>query len=288
MPFVIVTMVVDFHYSFEMRALVLYPVLTVTLFVFRYLYSRQTSKLLSHLADIKLAKHVPRVGESMWFFTYYVSMFTFATCLVWGEPWFLDRMHMWDTFPSLIPMPITVYLCLQLAYYSSGVAWLFIETRKSHSDFWLMFVHHIACHVLLVFSLYFKYDKFALVSVWLHDMADMFLEGSKVLHYCRFHRAKIVSFGVLVPLWFIPRCIIFPYKIIWVSVYAPHPDPAPYLGFMRYFLVALWILDSAWFYMIARLAVLAVVGKKSSDIRSDDDEGDPTSQKYKEAAAKEH
>jgi len=73
-----------------------------------------------------------------------------------------------------------------------------------------MFCHHVATITLFGIALHFRYYRGAIFSIFLHDCADIFLEGSKTLHYCGVDGVAQYSFAVLVPTWLIPRCIIWP------------------------------------------------------------------------------
>jgi len=107
-----------------------------------------------------------------------------------------------------------------------------------------MFLHHIAACVLIGGGYYYQYDKLICVSLFFHDCADILLEGAKVLNYTGFTQLRYIPFTLLVPVWGIPRLVLFAYHIMSQSfhVWLHQSEQYPMMGMFLAFQCAIYVM----------------------------------------------
>lgn len=111
--------------------------------------------------------------------------------------------------------------------------------------------------------------------VFVHDIADVLLEGVKALNYAKYERFGTVVFILFAIVWIITRLGVFARIVLcgifdFVTLFPPYP--------LYYALVVLTslllVLHVVWTYMIFKVAFRMIVANKMDDVRSssEDDE----------------
>nr|GEX33307.1 LAG1 longevity assurance homolog 2 [Tanacetum cinerariifolium] len=130
---------------------------------------------------------ISKITESMWKFTYYVTLEFCVLSVTYREPWFTDITAYFSDFKNqeLKFSLELVYMC-QCGFYIYSIAALLLwETRRK--DFSVMMSHHIVTVFLIGYSYITRFFRLGSVILAIHDASDVFLEGAKLLKYSVFH-----------------------------------------------------------------------------------------------------
>jgi len=102
-------------------------------------------------------------------------------------------------------------------------------------------------------------------SLFLHDKGDVFLEFGKLFLYLK-KKIYNVCYFLLLPSWFLLRCISFPLTILNCTYHHFFQD---FIGKLMFFQEAvIWVMGCIWFLMILKILSKAIKGKIEKDIRS--------------------
>jgi hypothetical protein len=196
--------------------------------------------------------------------------------------WVVDTDNHWNGWPyHQISKAALFYYHIELGSYIHQL----IFSEVHHSDFLEMTAHHIITILLIVTSYITNFWRVGTSILLLHDMADVILEGAKVLNYTsrapgrKWIKDYLVDpgFGLFTVTFFITRLYLYPRYIIcsvlghgyalygceWGGCYV-------FVGL----LLSLQGLHIFWFYLIMRMVYrLCTIGIEG-DVRSEDDEGD--------------
>lgn len=123
---------------------------------------------------------------------------------------------------------------------------------------------------------YYSYTRVGLVVFALHDPADVFLNGAKVLKYFGFNKLCDATFVLFTAVWVATRMTLLPivvnvcFQMQKVRCAAQYMLPGDF--FEPVFLYILQVLHCYWTVLILRMAWRFVVVKGvEKDIRSDDE-----------------
>ncbi|VDM22263.1 unnamed protein product [Hydatigera taeniaeformis] len=98
------------------------------------------------------------------------------------EPFLYDTSEFFRAYPHhKMSRCIFWYYMVELAYYVSGLIWVFLEVKRK--DFIVMLTHHVVTVALIAFSYLTNYFRIGSVIMLLHDSADFWLEVG--LHSCK-------------------------------------------------------------------------------------------------------
>ncbi|XP_077386964.1 ceramide synthase 5 isoform X2 [Festucalex cinctus] len=209
--------------------------------------------------------------ESMWRLTFYLCIFTYGFQFLWQTPWMWDTRHCWYGYPYQVLTPaIYRYYMLELAFYLSLMFSQFIDVKRK--DFLAMFVHHLATVSLISFSYANNMVRVGTLVMCLHDASDFLLEAGKMANYAKYQPLCDLFFGLFSLTFIVTRLVVFP---IWVlnstmfeSWHIVGPFPSWWL--FNLLLAVLQLLHVIWSYLIASIAIKAVLrGKVGKDVRSD-------------------
>uniref|UniRef100_A0A8B9RPG9 Ceramide synthase 5 n=1 Tax=Accipiter nisus TaxID=211598 RepID=A0A8B9RPG9_9AVES len=193
--------------------------------------------------------------ESMWRFTFYLSIFFYGIRFLWTAPWFWDTRQCWYNYPF---QPLTsrlyYYYILELAFYWSLMFSQFTDIKRK--DFLIMFVHHLATIGLITFSYMNNMVRVGTLVLCLHDASDFLLEVSFLSNLSQpICNVFWISFRILNTTLFESWELIGPYPSWWL---------------FNGLLITLQMLHIIWSYLIIRTAYKALMrGKVSKDDRSD-------------------
>ncbi|XP_015926266.1 ceramide synthase 6 [Parasteatoda tepidariorum] len=213
--------------------------------------------------------------ESAWRFTFYLGAFSYGLYALWDKPWLLDTNFCWYDYPHhSMTNDIWWYYMLELGFYWSLTFSQFLDTKRK--DFMQMFVHHIVTILLLTFSWTSNLFRVGSLVLVIHDFADVPLEAAKMAKYVENQRVADASFAVFTVAWIISRLGLYPYRIIYSTMYQAllivPMFPAYYV--FNTLLCALQVLHIVWTWMIVKIALRAVSATNPGvkDLRSDSEE----------------
>ncbi|EMP31207.1 LAG1 longevity assurance like protein 5 [Chelonia mydas] len=192
--------------------------------------------------------------ESMWRFTFYLSIFSYGLKFIW----------------SPLTSSLFCYYIMELAFYWSLMFSQFTDIKRK--DFLIMFVHHLATIGLITFSYMNNMLRVGTLVLCLHDASDFLLEAAKLANYAKYQRlcdATFILFGVV---FIVTRLGIYPFWILNTTLFESWELIGPYPSWWLFngLLVTLQVLHIIWSCLIIRIAYKALLrGKVSKDDRSD-------------------
>ncbi|KAK2706250.1 ceramide synthase 6-like isoform X2 [Artemia franciscana] len=208
--------------------------------------------------------------ETAWRMLFYTVAFVYGLYSLWDKPWFSNIQHCWIGYPfeHTLTDDIWCYYMLELSFYWALTLQHFQNVRRK--DFWEMLVHHLATICLLVFSLVVNFTRVGTLVLVIHDVADIFLEGAKLMRYIRYTKACDIFFAIFTLIWIVSRLGYFPFWIIRSSLFEAYTFipffPAYYI--FNGLLCTLLLLHVIWTYYILRILWKVFNGSETSDSRS--------------------
>lgn len=249
------------------------------------------------VTPIKLAKY----GESLWFFVYYLTVFSSGIIYLWDKEWLWDPRKYWHVDPLQVPeFPVglqVIYITQTAFYIGASIVILFLSNaRANHKDKLIMMGHHFVTITLLGISYGFGQHRIGSVVLILHDVSDIFLEGAKLFRYGGFEGVTNAGFGIFALVFFVSRLIVFPLRILYAIIMYYPPGVVYTIAqcnlpiakctepvFFTISIPSFWLallgtlqcLHIYWFYLIFRMVIKAIAERHvEKDIRSDDEEDD--------------
>ncbi|CAG9801932.1 unnamed protein product [Chironomus riparius] len=219
-----------------------------------------------------------KFGENSWHFSFYTLNFIFGLSILWNSSWLWNFIDIFRDFPRhSLDNGLWWYYNITLAFYTSQSVFHFFETRRK--DFWQMFIHHILTITLLIVSWTVNAVRSGSLIVFVHDIADVLLEGGKSLNCTKYNKFASILFAAFIPVWIITRLGIFS-RIVYSGIFE-FPTVFPIyplyyvLAIMNVFLLTMHIV---WTYMIFQIAIKLIRHNKFEDVRSsteDESDSDP-------------
>eukprot|EP00286_Rhodomonas_abbreviata_P019320 CAMPEP_0181294894 /NCGR_PEP_ID=MMETSP1101-20121128/3850_1 /TAXON_ID=46948 /ORGANISM="Rhodomonas abbreviata, Strain Caron Lab Isolate" /LENGTH=307 /DNA_ID=CAMNT_0023399595 /DNA_START=315 /DNA_END=1238 /DNA_ORIENTATION=+ len=232
-----------------------------TLDVKKYLWTRRRNSVTSG----KIIKYV----EALWRFIFYTTFCVlgyYALFVPDMAVWLSDSWLNWTNWP-LHPLTASMafYYQVELGCYIHQLLW----TEVSRSD---------ALEMILT-----NYTRVGTTILLLHDLADIVLEGAKVLNYIANAKGNKwlkltvdILFGVFAVTFFVTRLVLYPRYILYsVIVEGVATFGCEFGGCFIFIglLCALQCLHIFWFYLIMRMVFKLIAnGGIEKDERSDDEE----------------
>ncbi|KAK2706249.1 ceramide synthase 6-like isoform X3 [Artemia franciscana] len=212
--------------------------------------------------------------ETAWRMLFYIVAFAYGLYCLWDKPWLSNIQHCWIGYPfeHTLTDDVWWYYMLELSFYWSLTLQHFQNVRRK--DFWEMFVHHVATICLLVFSLVVNFTRVGTLVLVIHDIADIFLEGGKLMQYIRYTKACDTLFAIFLLIWIVSRLGYFPFWIIRSSLFEAYTF-IPFFPVWYIFnglLCTLLFLHVVWTYYILRILWRKFSGIEISDSRSSNSE----------------
>ncbi|XP_033995169.1 ceramide synthase 5 isoform X3 [Trematomus bernacchii] len=172
---------------------------------------------------------------------------------------------------SLVMTPgLYYYYVTELAFYWSLMFSQFTDIKRK--DFMIMFIHHLATIGLISFSYVNNMTRVGSLVMCVHDASDFLLELAKLANYAKYQRLCDFLFIVFSVAFFITRLVIYPIWVLNSTMFESWAIVGPYPSWwlFNFLLLVLQVLHIIWSYLIARIAVKAVLrGKVCNDVRSD-------------------
>nr|XP_008001404.1 ceramide synthase 5 isoform X3 [Chlorocebus sabaeus] len=209
--------------------------------------------------------------ESMWRFTFYLCIFCYGIRFLWSSPWFWDIRQCWHNYPfQPLSSGLYYYYIMELAFYWSLMFSQFTDIKRK--DFLIMFVHHLVTIGLISFSYINNMVRAGTLIMCLHDVSDFLLEAAKLANYAKYQRLCDTLFVIFSAVFMVTRLGIYPFWILNTTLFESWEIIGPYASWwlLNGLLLTLQILHVIWSYLIARIALKALIrGKVSKDDRSD-------------------
>lgn len=224
-----------------------------------------------------------------WLLMFYVCSSIFGWAVLHDKPWLgfppspVNQMEFVVNHPQEPDPWITVYYCYELGFFFSELVVIFHETRRS--DFAEYVLHHLCTIALMVLSFVGYEHRIGSYILLIHDVSDIPLCLTKLLHYCP-----------RMPEWFVNvNFVIFVATFAFMRLFC-----LPIHGFMIFFRAIrirvctwnFWILGLLlqvllqglhvyWFGLILRLIYRMLFTPFRGDIRSDSDDDAPPAKEHK-------
>ncbi|KAM9408811.1 ceramide synthase 5 isoform 1-T1 [Pholidichthys leucotaenia] len=209
--------------------------------------------------------------ESMWRFTFYLSIFSYGFQFLWQSPWLWDTRQCWYGYPyQVLTSGLYHYYVTELSFYWSLMFSQFTDIKRK--DFLIMFIHHLATVGLISFSYVNNMVRVGSLVLCVHDASDFLLEAAKLANYAKYQRLCDFLFIVFSVVFFITRLVIYPIWVLNSTMFESWAivGPFPSWWIFNVLLLVLQVLHIIWSYLIARIAVKAILrGKVCNDVRSD-------------------
>lgn len=217
-----------------------------------------------------------KFSESACKLLYYSLLFAFEYYLVihkYPEIRYDVSSHWRDWTPTLeIPLDILgLYITEAGFYFHSVYATICLDVWRKDSI--AMLVHHVLANSLILFSLCFRYHKVGLVVLYLHDVADIFMESSKII-ICLKNKFNSTLLEVLSAIgflsftfvWFWCRLFLYPQIVLFSTCYLGRTmlPQASFFFFFNVLLSALMFLNVWWFHFILALVYRIATGQTST------------------------
>ncbi|XP_006783507.1 ceramide synthase 6-like [Neolamprologus brichardi] len=187
------------------------------------------------------------------------------------SPWMWDTRHCWYGYPYQAMTPgLYHYYVTELAFYWSLMFSQFTDIKRK--DFLIMFIHHLATVSLISFSYVNNMARVGSLVLCVHDASDFLLEAAKMTNYAKCQRLCDFLFIVFSVAFFITRLVIYPIWILNSTMFESWAIVGPYPSWWLFnvLLLVLQVLHIIWSYLIARIAIKAILrGKVGNDVRSD-------------------
>jgi len=233
---------------------------------------------ISGSAQIKLKKF----QYQSWLLLYYTLSTVFGAYVLRDKPWVgfpmnsTQMLHLLLNHPHL-PDELTIhYYSYAMGFYLAELFVIFKETRRS--DFMEYVAHHITTILLMVFSFAGFEHRIGSYILIIHDISDVFLCFTKLLHYLRLREWLVnASFAVFIFAFFWTRLVCLPvhgFAVIFVAT-AKRICTVNFWIMAILLQVVLQALHVYWFALIMKIVYRILFSTYRGDIRSDSDE-EPT------------
>ncbi|XP_063055317.1 ceramide synthase 2 [Engraulis encrasicolus] len=226
--------------------------------------------------------------EASWRFTFYLLAFVAGLAALIDKPWLYDVEELWKGFPVLTLLPSQYwYYMIELSFYASLLFSVASDVKRK--DFKEQIIHHVATILLISFSWCVNYIRAGTLVMLIHDSSDYLLESAKMFNYAGWRNSCNYIFILFAAVFIITRLIIFPFRILWVTIVFPVTLYPPFFGyyFFNALMITLQCLHIFWAVLIIRMAVrFLTVNEKVEDERSDKDETDDSEDEEEEESLK--
>jgi ceramide synthetase len=223
---------------------------------------------------------IEKFPESIWKFSVYTITWTWSAYITHDMDLMFDILSHWTTWYPARPVETSVYWLFTFEvgfylHYSYGM--LFLEARRK--DFAVLMAHHILTVALIVGCYTVRFHIVGVLLIFIHDIGDVFLEGSKSILYFKEQDGRLVKWvetcaniGFLMfateyflfrIYWFVTKAL---YSTLYVSIVV-FPTGPFYLPF-NFMLLSLLAMQIFWFTMIVKLLVkVLILREELSDVR---------------------
>ncbi|KAG9395562.1 TLC domain [Carpediemonas membranifera] len=249
--------------------------IVLSVFVPVFLIYRSLTKAfgfrLGKLFGLKL-KDAAKFSESLLFFVTYTSFFIISTTTAIHDGYMFNPVEVY-TDNTNISFWAYFVMYAELSHYITSLILMFSDVRNKHKDIPIMLTHHIITLSLMTMAFVGKGQyKLFLQTIAFHDFTDIFLEGSKLVHYVVGDPLSGIPFVMFAASFAYTRIYMLPKHIFLpITQYGNalnDGDMFLHKAFVGFFW-GLYTLHLAWMWMIIRMCWGIVKGTVRGDIRSD-------------------
>ncbi len=233
-----------------------------------------------------------KFAESFSFFAIYSTYVVINTTILILDGSFMNRAAIWENIFDVDLFVASeerfrVVELFQISFYLVCLFHMFFSDRRHHKDFPVMLIHHCVTIALIFISYPCPfYHRVAITIMLVHDISDVFLEGSKLLNYAFGDRVAQYTFLIFAAVFPISRLLLYPWMcVVNFIVFAPgvskahlgHPalsDGADSTHLRKSAIALLTTLQSLhiyWFALIVKMLLGKLRGHGLEDIRSPGD-----------------
>lgn len=226
-----------------------------------------------------------KLPESIWKCFVYLITWTWSAYITHEMDILFDLYSHWESWYPKQPVQPTVYwlFTFEIGFYLHYMyAMMFLEQRRK--DFAVLMTHHILTIILISCCYSVRFHLVGVLLIFIHDVGDVFLEGSKCLNYFKVQDGRknkcaelsanlgfllfATEFFLFRIYWFLTKAL---YSSLHVSVIAFPAGPF-YLPF-NIMLIMLLGMQVFWFSMIVKLLLKVLVFREELvDIRDIEEE----------------
>ncbi|XP_076801395.1 ceramide synthase 1-like [Clavelina lepadiformis] len=225
------------------------------------------------------AQSTRKAPESVWKLLFYSCTWAYSIYILFftEHNFFYDAPSSFYGWKPQSPVPTKIYIAylVQFSFYAHSVyGTLFMDVWRKDSK--VMLAHHFVTLLLIGFSYAFRYTNVGILILFLHDITDILLEGTKLAVYYKTKGGKwhsvcdflstvgFILFGVA---WYIFRLYWFPLKAMYAAGHVSLAVSQD-LVFYHFFNALLWILLAMNIYWFTFIVVMAykVVTKQVSEV----------------------
>ncbi|CAF1076082.1 unnamed protein product [Adineta ricciae] len=242
------------HYYFPLQDITYIVYAAIFLTFIRSVFERTTLKPLANYLNLTTENN-QKFPETAWKFLMSACAWFYCTYLLYYRyNYYQEPYLIWDDWSSGMKVPFDIKLMYfgRCAYALHSLYAIFYKETK-RKDFYAIFIHHILTMTLILVSYAIRYHKVGLIVLFVHDISDVLLELTKLLHYMsvrqggekypQYENAANGSFIIFTLSWFVFRLYLYPLKVLYstgvVFPYRTHDKGCNLYGFFN---VQLWIL----------------------------------------------
>ncbi|CAF3963512.1 unnamed protein product [Adineta steineri] len=253
------------HFYFPLQDVYYIIYVAIFLTVAQFILQRIICKPLVNWLQLT-PENKKKFPESAWKFASATSAWVYCAYLLYYRYDYYEKPHLiWDDWSSGMKIPSDIKLmylgrCGHAIH--SVYAIFFVESKRK--DFYAICIHHILTITLLIISYAMRYHKIGLLVLFVHDIGDVWLELTKLLHYMStrdggrkrplFEHAASGGFVIFTLCWFVFRLYLYPLKVLY-STGVVFPQQTYHKGCILYgfFNSLLWILFGLNVYWVCFL-----------------------------------
>ncbi|KAM4826469.1 ceramide synthase 3 isoform 1-T2 [Thomomys bottae] len=222
--------------------------------------------------------------EACWRFTVYFLINIAGIAFLYDKPWAYDLWQVWVDYPRqpLLPSQYWYYI-IEMSFYCSLL--LSVGSDVKRKDFLANVIHHLAALSLMGFSWCANYIRGGTLVMFVHDVADIWLESAKMFSYAGWKKTCNGLFFIFSLVFFISRFIIYPFWILHCTIILPLHYLNPFFPYilLNLQLILLQILHLYWGYLILKMLNRCIFMENMQDVRSDDEEEEEVEDEEEEA-----
>ncbi|CAF0882433.1 unnamed protein product [Adineta steineri] len=276
------------HFYFPMNQIYYIIYIAIVVTILRYLFEKYICKPLVNWLALKPVDK-KKCPESAWKCLFYTCTWSYCVYLLSYRYNYFHEPHLiWDDWsPGMdVPFDIQIMYFVQCGFYLHSIyGTLYMDYKRK--DFYVMLLHHVLTMTLIFVSYATRYHKIGLLVLFVHDITDIWLELTKVLHYLGsrengklWEHAASGCFIIFTFCWFLFRMYWYPIKVLYTAgvtpAYRAYDKGGGLYGFFNVLLWTLLSLNIYWLVFILQFLFRVCIGSLSNlhDVREDDDDND--------------
>eukprot|EP00112_Aurelia_sp_Birch-Aquarium-sp1_P017696 Seg413.7 transcript_id=Seg413.7/GoldUCD/mRNA.D3Y31 product="Ceramide synthase 1" protein_id=Seg413.7/GoldUCD/D3Y31 len=213
--------------------------------------------------------------ESTFKFIVYLAMYLASSVILFSRypQLFSNPEAPWTGWYAGMNVSSDIYwiYVTEAGFYIHGIyGTIFLDIWRDDSI--MLLLHHVLTISLIVFSLGLRYHKIGLVVLFLHDIADVCLELTKIIKCFQnrdkagksvYHLLTGIGFVVFASAWIGCRLFIYPLVVLYSTGHVGRVvlPSAPFYFFFNALLWILFVMNVWWSYFIILLISRILMGK---------------------------